>query len=170
MSTYNTNNITVNVNNFQPAYTALGLGTIPAGTSVANGVSTIEKALIASLMSSWPSTYPASAPNQTDDGIMEPWSANVSGTAPACIVNQITTDFNSWQLPYSSALLNQMAIQITTEIAANGGQTGNFYGQTNLAGSEKIYWGVAYTTAVVIGPPTNATGIIYAFTAVLGLD
>ncbi|MFZ6844160.1 hypothetical protein [Undibacterium sp. RuTC16W] len=170
MSTVQTTNINVNIINFQEAYTSLGMGTIPAGTSVANGVAAIEKALIANLMSKWPASYPASEPNQVDDGIMEPWSSNVAGTAPVCLVNQITTDFNSWQLPYNSDLLMQMGNEITTEIAANGGQTGYFYGQTSLAGSEKIYWGVAYATAVVIGPPSNATGVIYAFSAVLGLN
>ena len=170
MSNINEQNITVNVDNFQPAYTSLGLGQIPAGTSVANGVSTIEKALISNLMSKWPKSYPDSIPNQKNDGIMEPWSANVGDTAPACLVNQITTDFNSWQLPYNTATLNQMAKEITTSIASNGGQTGNFYGQTSLTSNEKVYWGVAFTTAVVIGPPSNSTGIIYAFTAVLGLE
>ncbi len=170
MSTISTTNITVNVNNLQPAYTALGLGPIPAGSTIANGVAAIKTALAKNLMTNWPSDYPASVPNQEDTGIMEPWSANVAGSAPACILQQLTTDFTSWQLPYSQVLLNQMAIQITTEIADNGGQTGHFYGQTRLSGSETIYWGVAFTTAVVIGPPTNATGIIYSFTAVLGLD
>lgn len=170
MSIFSTNNISVSINNFQPAYTALGLGTIPAGITVANGVAAIEKALIAGLMSKWPPTYPASVSRNVDDGIMEPWSANVGGTVPACIIQQLTTDFTSWELPYTSDLLRQIAKQITTEINANGGQTGYFYGQTSISGSETIYWGVAYTTAVVIGPPTNATGIIYSFTAVLGID
>ena len=171
MASYNSTNITVNVGNFQNAYSDLGLGTVPAGATIADGVKAIEKALIANLMSHWPANgYPASSANQTDDGIMEPWSANVGGTAPACVVQQLANNFNGWQLPYSTTLLNQIAIEITQNIASNGGMTGTFYGQTSLTPNETVYWGVAYTTAVVIGPPSNSTGIIYAFTAVLDLN
>jgi len=171
MSTYNSANITVNVDNFQQAYTDLGIGAIPAGTTIANGIKEIEKALIAKLMSGWPANgYPASDPNQRNEGIMEPWSDNVAGTAPFCVTQQLTSSFNGWQLPYSSGLVNQIAIEITQNIASNGGQTGTFYGQTSLTPNETIYWGVAFTTAVVTAPPSNSTGIIYAFTAVLDLN
>lgn len=170
MSRISVTNITVNVNSLQPAYTALGMGNVPAGSTIANGVTAIQKVLIGNLSSSWPTSYPAYESNQMNDGIMEPWSDNIAGSAPACVTQQIINSFNGWQLPYSTTAVNQIAIEITQNIASDGGQSGTFYGQTTLAGGgETLYWGVAYTTAVVIGPPSNATGVIYAFAGVLGI-
>lgn len=166
MSRVSETNITINVNALQPAYTATGLGTIPAGTSVANGVTALETNLAKKLASSWP--YGPDNPyvaNQTNEGVVEPWSANVAGTAPACVVQQIQTSFNGWQLPYSTAAVNQMAMEITTNIANNGGQLGTFFGQTTMGG-EKIYWGVAYIAVPV--DTNNTLGIVYAFTGALG--
>jgi len=166
MSSTSVNVITINVNALQPAYNNLGLGPIPAGTSVANGVAALEKILIATLAGSWPyAPGTPYVPNQTNDGIMEPWSANVGGTAPACVLQQIQTSLNGWQLPYSTAAINQMAIEITTNIANNGGQNGTFFGQTTM-GAEKLYWGVAYAAIPV--DTNNTLGIIYAFTGALG--
>lgn len=160
-------NNNVSVSALQPAYTASGLGPIPAGTSVANGVVKLEKILIGKLASGWPyGPDTAYVANQTNDGIVEPWTANVSGTAPACVVQAIQTSLNGWQLPYSSAAINQMAIEITTNIANNGGQAGTFFGQTTM-GAAKLYWGVAFAAIPV--DTNNTMGIIYAFTGALGL-
>jgi hypothetical protein len=166
----NTTVINVNVTNFQPCYNALGMGQIPPGTSVADGVTAIEKVLLANLQKNWPAKFPVYDTSQQGDGIMEPWSQNVGGTAPACVVQEITNYYNGWELPYTSDAVRQAAIEITQSIASNAGQAGYYYGHTTLAGGgEKLYWGVGYTTAVVIGPPTNATGVIYAFSAVLDI-
>lgn len=170
MSSISSTTINVNVQNLQPAYTALGMGNIPAGTSVAMGISGLEKTLLGNLANGWPSVFAPYASYQQNDGIMEPWSDNVGGTAPSCVTQQIISSFNGWELPYSSDAVNQIASEITQNIAANGGQTGTFYGRTALAGGETLYWGVSYATAVVIGPPTNATGIIYAFSAAIGFN
>ena len=171
MATYDSHDITVNINNFQQAYTDLGIGEIPAGTQIADGIKAIERALLTTLVSGWHTNgYPAIVANQQNDGIMEPWSDNVGGTAPRCVTQQLQNSFNGWGLPYSTDLVNQMAIEITQNIASNAGQTGTYYGRTSLTPNETIYWGVAFTTAVVTAPPSNSTGIIYAFTAVLDLN
>jgi|GEM_PF-3516834 len=168
MSKTTVNNINVSVNNFQPAYNSYGLGTIPAGTTVAQGVNTLQTAMDNTLMAKWPTSYPPANTNQIDHAIMEPWSDNVAGTAPKCATQAISLDFTSWNLPYSTAAVTQMAKEITQQIANNGGEAGQFYGQTPLAGSEILYWGVAFATAVVIEPDT--TGILYSFTATLGIE
>jgi hypothetical protein len=170
MSSVSVTQINVDVNNLQPAYSALGMGSVPAGTTIANGVAAIEKVLIANLASGWPAAFAPYLSYQMADGIMEPWTANVPGSAPACVTQQLINSFNGWQLPYSTTAINQIAIEITQQIGSNGGQAGTFYGQTTLAGGgETLYWGVAYTTAVVVGPPDNSVGIIYAFSGSLGL-
>jgi hypothetical protein len=161
--------INCNVTNLQPSYTSLNLGPIPAGTTTDQAAKTVRKALVDLMDTNWPATYPSVPSNQQDSGIMQPWADNVSGTAPACAVAQITTDFKAWSLPFDKNTFSAMAVQITTEIAAQGGDTGTFYGQTNISGSETIYWGVGYTTAVVIDDP-ETTGIIYSFRAVLGIN
>lgn len=167
MSKTTVNNVNVSVYNFQAAYTAYGLGTIPAGTSVAAGVGTIQKAMDNVLKTQWPASYPTFVPNQVDHAIMEPWKDNIGGTAPRCATQAITLDFTSWNLPFSTAAVTQIAKEITQQIANNGGQTGTFYGQTPLTSSETLFWGVAFATAVVIEP--DVTGILYSFTAALGL-
>jgi hypothetical protein len=166
MSTTTVNEINIDVNALQPAYNNVGLGPIPPGTSVANGVAALEKILIGMLASSWPyAPDTAYVANQTNDGIMEPWTSVVGGTAPSCVVQQIQTSLDGWQLPYSPAAIQQMAIEITTNIANNGGQKGSYFGQTSM-GAEKLYWGVAYAAIPV--DTNNTQGIIYAFTGALG--
>jgi hypothetical protein len=169
MATYNINTTIVNVNQLAPAYQSLGLGPIPPGTTAADGVAAVETKLKANLATSWTgANFPTLPSFQQDVGLMGPWSSNVSGTAPACLVQQITQDFNSWSLPNDQTTINQMATQITTEISANGGITGTFLGRSRLGGSEEIDWGVAFTTGVIVDNPEE-NGIIYAFGAVLNV-
>jgi hypothetical protein len=169
MAKISVTNITVNVNEYAAAYKANGLGDIPAGTTVSDVVGNIDKKLKKDLAASWPSAFEPYASYQTDNAIMAPWKNNVGGQAPKCVTDAITQDFSSWELPVDKATITGMAKQITQEIANNGGLTGTFYGKHQLGGAETIYWGVAFTTAPVINNPEEM-GIIYAFSAVLGLN
>src|ERR1700740_1000466 len=99
MSTINETQININVTNLQPNYTALGMGSVPPGTTLAAGISAIEKVLIAQLASSWPATAAPYVPTQTNDGIMEPLTAAVAGSVPACVTQQIINSLNGWNLP-----------------------------------------------------------------------
>lgn len=169
MARISVTNITVNVNEFAAVYRANGLGDIPAGTTVSDVVGLIETKLKKELAASWPSAFEAYVSYQTDNAIMAPWKSNVAGQAPKCTTDAIKQDFGSWSLPVDEDTITNMAKQITQEIANNGGLTGTFYGKHQLGGAETIYWGVAFTTAPVIDIPKEM-GVIYAFSAVLGLN
>ncbi|WP_353780097.1 hypothetical protein [Winogradskyella sp. 3972H.M.0a.05] len=169
MAKVSVTNITVNVNEFQEAYSRLGLGQIPAGVTVSTVVSKIEAKLAKDLSGSWPDAFPAYASYQEDSAIMAPWKANVAGKAPKCVTQAITQDFTSWDLPVDTNTITEMAKQITQEVANNGGLSGTFYGRSQLGGAETLYWGVGFATAPVINQPEEM-GIIYVFSAVLGLN
>jgi hypothetical protein len=166
MATINETNITVNVNNFQSSYTALGLGPVPPGTTADLACTTIETQLKKNLVTNWNPAAPPLDPTQVDTAIMQPYTAVVAGTAPPCVVQQLNLDFSNWALPVVNTLFTSIAMEITMGIVNQGGLTGGFSGKTVIAGSEVIYWSVAYTTAVVIDNPSTV-GVIYAFGAVL---
>lgn len=159
----------VNANSVQPSLSALGEGTLPAGTTADAAVAIVENVLAKKLQGDWPSTYPDYETDQQDQGIMGPWNANVAGAAPQCVVQQLTGDFNAWELPSDDTTINAIATQITQEISSNGGLSGTFYGRTRVGGSETIYWGVAFATGAIQDNP-EVLGIIYVFTAQLGVN
>ncbi len=158
-----------NVYEMQPTFSQLGMGPVPAGITADAGVSLVQKQLFKNLSASWPATAPQYDPTQQDQGIMGPWTDNVGGTAPPCVVQAITTDFNAWSLPVDTGTVNEMAQQITQEISNNGGLTGQFFGKTRLGGSETLYWGVGYATGPIQDSP-EVLGVIYVFAAVFGVN
>jgi hypothetical protein len=163
--------ITNNINNptMQGTYNSLGLGPIPAGTTADAAVTAVEKVLFKNLQTGWPSTAAPYDPTQQDSGIMGPWSDNVAGTAPPCVVQQVTLDFNSWGLPNDPPTISAIGSEITQQISDNGGLTGVFYGKQRLGGSETIYWGVGFATGVIVDSPEEF-GIIYVFAAAFGIN
>jgi len=163
-----TTNITVNVINFQPAYTSLGLGPIPAGVTTAAAVTTIQKALGKKLGSKWPSAYEPYNSAQEDSAVLAPWKNSIPGTAPKCATDAIALDFEAWGLPVDHPAITLIAKEITQQISNHGGNTGVFYGKSRIAGAETIQWGVSFTTAIVINKPEEK-GILYAFSAVLSI-
>lgn len=165
MAQVNVTNITVNVNNFQSTYNNLGLGPIPAGTTVSDAVSKIQSVLSGLLVKQWPASFPSNDAAQEDSAIMAPWSANVPGSAPDCVTQAIGLDFKNWDLPSDNGTITSMAQEITQQISNHGGEKGTFYGQTKIA-SSRIYWGVAFASSIVVDNPEEL-GIIYAFTAVV---
>jgi hypothetical protein len=123
--------------------------------------------LKSSLANNWPSSWPSYDDTQVDSGIMEPWSGNVSGSAPQCVTDQITLDFNSWSFPNDQAMITQMAKEITQQISASGGNTGVFSGKARRGASTTLYWRVSYTTGIAIDDP-ETMGVFYGFCAVMG--
>lgn len=161
-------NITVNVNNFQSAYNHFKLGPIPPNTNVDHAVASIEKALKTELSKNWPKANPSPS-YAPDAAIMAPWKANVPGTAPKCVIDAITQNFDSWGLPVDKNAIQTMAKQITQEISNSAGLNGYFYGQSSLGASQTIYWGISYISVIVVDKPEEY-GIIYGFSASLGLN
>jgi hypothetical protein len=159
----------INVTSMQPTYTALGLGPIPAGTLADAAVATVEKQLFKNLQASWPASAPTYDPTQQDSGIMGPWSGNVAGTAPPCVVQQITLDFNSWALPNDQNAITSMAEEITQQIQNNGGLSGQFYGKTRVGGSMTLYWAVGFGTGAIADNPEEL-GIIFVYSAALAVN
>ncbi len=168
MAKVSVTNITVNVNKFQPAYNHFGLGPIPAGTKIDQAVATIQRQLKKELSDNWPKANP-SPKYSPDAAIMAPWKNNVAGTAPKCVTDAISQDFTTWGLPVDKNTITEMAKQITQEISNSAGLNGYYYGQSALGASETIYWGVSYISAVVVDKPEEY-GIIFAFSASLGLN
>jgi hypothetical protein len=165
MSTTNTTTVNVtNVTVMQAAYTEAGLGQIPAGTTPDAAVQGLETALFAAMQKGWPAgygTYPTG--NQTS-GIAQPWSSNVAGTAPKCVVQAITQAFTGWGLPVDAATITLMAQTITQGIANNAGNFGTFPGLHRIGGVT-IYWSVGFVAAPVEDGPPSVNGIIYTFCA-----
>ncbi len=160
-------NVTViNVNLLQPVYNSLNMGQIPAGTTPDAATAQILKTLRNSLADNWPTTWPAFDVSQADAGIMQPWSENVAGSAPKCVTDQITLDFNAWSFPNDPAMVTQMAKEITEQIGASGGNTGVFSGKARRGAASTMYWRVGFTTGIVIDDPFTL-GVFYAFCGVM---
>jgi hypothetical protein len=166
---------TVNVTNvfaMQPAYTQLGMGPIPDGITLSKAVTLLKNALSTKLLAQWPSSVPPIG-TQQDSGIMGPWSDNIAGSAPSCVVQQITGDFSAWELPSDPTTVNAIAQQITQEISSQGGIAGVFVGETPVGANESIFWGVGYGTCAVSNPSgggPDEVGVVYLFAAQLGLN
>jgi hypothetical protein len=161
--------INVNVNNFQAAYTNLGLGPIPAGTTLDSVVKDIKVKLTDNLEKSWPKKYEPYTAEQVDGAIMTPWKDNIPGTAPQCVLDAISLDFEAWGLPVDTKTITLMAKEITQQISNKGGEYGTFYGKSHIAAAETIQWGLSFVTAIVVDKPEQI-GIIYSFSAVLSLS
>jgi hypothetical protein len=159
----------ININEMQPMYASLGLGQIPAGTLADVAVLAVETQLTSNLAAEWTQAGRTSPGINVSSGIMGPWSADVGGTAPTCVVQQLTENFNDWSLPNDQSAISSIASEITENIAVNGGLPGTFLGLTREGGSEAVLWGVAYTTGVIVDNPLML-GVIYTFEAVLSLD
>lgn len=164
-----TNVTIVNIQSLQSSYNQYGLGQLPAGITPDDAVGSLQQAEVAAMQKNWPAKFLPFDGSQVDKGIMGPWTENVAGTAPPCLVAQIKQDFSSWELPGDMSTINAMAMQITQEIASgSGGRSGGqFYGKHNI-GAETIYWSVGYAAGVIADTPQE-TGIIYAFAVVFGL-
>jgi hypothetical protein len=164
----NTTNVTVvNVYVLQPVYDSLNMGPIPPGTTPDAATASILAKLRTSVTTNWPAAWPAYDDTQVDAGIMQPWSGNVGGSAPQCVVDQITLDFNSWSFPNDGAMITQMAKEITEQVSASGGNTGVFDGKARRGAATTLYWRVSYTTGIAIDNP-ETLGVFYGFCAVLG--
>ena len=155
-------------------FKAAGLAPPPPGTDPSTQLNlTLWPGLSSKLQGGWPTDWPAYDTSNEDRGIMGPWTANVAGAAPSCLVNQIAMDLGNWGFPVEQNTVNAMASQITEEVSVRGGTSGTFYGHSQVAGSEIIYWGVAFGTAGLTsstGGAASEMGIIYVFSAALGMD
>ena len=166
------NDTTVNVTNiyvFQSVYESLGMGQVPPGTTPDNAVKAILEQLKKNVAQDWPGSFPPYDDSQVDMGVMQPWSDNIPGSAPQCVIDQITGDFNSWDLPNDQAMIKQMAQEITEHIGAQVGTTETFDGKKRLGGTVEIFWRVAYATGPVVDNPLTL-GIFYSFCAVTSLQ
>ena len=163
-----TTNVTViNVRILQPVYDSLNMGQIPSGTTPDSATAAILTKIKNNVTADWPSAWPAFDSTQVDSGIMQPWSGNVPGTAPKCVTDQITLDFNSWSFPNDQAMIKQMAEEVTEQVGASGGNWGVFSGKARRGAASTIYWRVGYTTGIVIDNP-ETLGVFYGFAAVMG--
>ena len=162
----------VTINNsasMQPTYTALGMGDVPAGITADAAVTAVQTKLLSNIQAKWPKTWPDPL-TDTDVGAMGPWDDNVAGTAPPCLVKKLQLDFTGWGLPVVQTVINQMAEEITEQVSSRGGLSGMFFGKTAVGGSETIYWAVGFGTGTLEDGPPAVLGIIYVFTAALGVN
>jgi len=169
------NSVTINNTiSMQNSYDQLGLGPIPPGTTADSAVKTVQTSLFTTLNANWPKGFPPLADtSQHDQGIMGPWSDNIPGSAPSCVVQQLSQDFKSWEMPVDTNTINTMAAQITQEISSNGGVSGTFFGRSQIGGSETVHWGVGFATGAIADGPDGGTeelGIIYVITAQLDVN
>jgi hypothetical protein len=166
-----TNVTIVNIESLNATCQQLGMQPLPPGTPLDKGVKQVWDALNTAMATKWAKVYPSvTAPAESDSGVMGPWSDNVPGTAPQCLTGKVGEDFKSWGLPVDDPAIEQMAVQITQEISSQGGAAGTFVGQSQVGGSETIYWAVGYGTGAIADGPPEMLGVIYTFMATLSVE
>jgi hypothetical protein len=154
----------------QPSYASLGLGTISADQSSAVVIKGLQDKLLTKLTAQWTASgYPAFTHTE-NRGVMGPWDNSQTNTAPACLVQELTSNFSDWGIPTDPNAINQIAKAITEGVGDNGNLGGTFLGTSSISPSEGIDWGVGYATGDVASgsegtPPT--LGVIFVFIAML---
>jgi hypothetical protein len=160
------NNITIQ--QVQPSYTTYGMGTIPANMAIPRAIANLMTTQVTDIQNGWPASFPAFTSFQSDSGIMGPYTSSAGPViAPPCVVQQITVDFQSWNLPLDNTAINQMAKQMVNELVSRGGFVSTSYGITPIGTNQNLYWGVSLITQI-INNTTMEEGVIYGFAAVLG--
>ena len=159
----------VNVQSMQPSYSALGLGTISADQSSAKVILALQSALLAKLTAQWTAAAYPPFTSTENRGIMGPWDNSQVDTAPACLVQQLNSNFADWGIPTDPNAIDEIAKAITEGLGSNGNIGGTFLGTSSISPSEGIDWGVGYATGDITSgsegnPPT--LGVIYVFIAV----
>jgi len=141
-----------------------GMTPIPAGTPVTQAAQQFSQFLQGELTKKWKTQFPSNDPAGSDNGYMEPLTANIPGTAPKCVVDQITNDLDAWELPTSSEAATKIAKMITGELSAQGGVLGFQQGRTQVTSNETILWMVGYGSFDVT---QTEQGVVYVFSAAL---
>lgn len=167
MSRTDVTNITV-VNNTQfieqvnSAGKTNGMTPVPNDTPVTKAAQAYETSLIDALTKAWAAKFPNLDPNDIDSGLMQPYSANVGGTAPQCALDLITQDFQNWNIPTESKAQEQIAKTITEHLQSNGGVTSSASGSFQVNSNQSIAWMARFGEFSVTA---SQNGVIYAFTA-----
>lgn len=166
-------NTTIYVNSLNAQMKALGLSPVPTGDPVPKLTQTALGQMRAKLLENFGTTFdgvdlPAS---NHDGGYVGPLSANKAGQAPACVVDQIQADFDSWGLPKNvfpkGEGPEEMAKQISDHISSKGGQPGFFSGTRQITSSEDLFWMVGWLTVNIT---QDELGILYVFAATVGIQ
>lgn len=158
-TTINVTNITI----IAPAYQAIVGSPVPQGAGVIDLIRAMETAQTAKLKADW-SRGPY--PGQALSAIMGPWSPDLAGTAPACVVQELTTSFEGWGIPTDGA--TQIAVEITTQIGSNGGFSEEFFGRWSEGVNAELDYGLEYGILPIDEQGTQ--GVIYSFSAALVAD
>lgn len=106
----------------------------------------------------WPDLTAAGA----DNGCVQ---AYVTGSSSvACVVDRLTSDFNTWEISADPTTIQQMANTIALNIQGQMGLAGSASGHHALNMNQSINWAVAYGLFQI---DVNNQGLIYAYTAAL---
>ncbi len=174
MSQTSVTNIQVNdsttfINQAQAAGTTVGMGTLPAGSTVPQAAHQFEQALMAKLLKDFASTFPSvTLPgSNTDNGYMGPFTSAISGTAPQCVVQQVSADFSRWGLPTNTSVPSTIGQTVTNEMTYQGGVPNFSSGTYQVSSSENIYWMAGYSAFDVT---QSELGCIYVLAAAVGFN
>lgn len=164
----NTVNITIYNNSVNAALRATGLKPVPNGdpvpTMTQKALGQMETLLTTKFNKIFPDNkLPGS---NIDGGYMGPLSVVKMGKAPACAVQQISDDFESWGMA-SSGVPTEIAKQVTNHIVNQGGQAGFISGTHQLTSASNLYWMAGYLS---INITQHEQGILYVFGASEGLN
>jgi len=170
MSHKSVTNITVTnsnvfINQVQAAGSSIGMGTLPAGSTVTQAAQQYEKSLMQQLLKQFATTFPGVNPgSNTDNGYMGPFTNSIQGTSPTCIANQITQDFSNWGLPTNTKLPSTIGLTVTNEMTYQGGVTNSSSGTYQVTSNESICWMAWYGAFDVT---QSELGCVYVFAAAL---
>ncbi|MBO6606410.1 hypothetical protein [Psychroserpens sp.] len=163
-----TTNINIYFNSVNAALKVAGLKPIKPGDTVPTLTQKALSQMEGMLTTKFNKTFPNNQlPNSNiDGGYMGPLSSVRMGTAPACAVQQIADDFESWGIS-SSGVPTEIAKQVTNHIVNQGGQAGFISGTHQLTSAENLYWMAGYLS---INITQHEQGILYVFGASEGLN
>lgn len=161
-----TNNSTA-VSQLNNAGQSVGMQPVSENTPVTQAAQQFEQSLMSTLTTTqWAKEFPnVTLPaTNTDNGYMGPFTSDIVGTAPQCIVTQVGQDFSNWGLPTNTTLPTTIATTVANELVFQGGVQ-NFIGGTfQVSSNENICWLAGYGSFDVT---QSELGVVWVFAAAL---
>lgn len=165
-SSVTVDNTDIFVEQMNTVITQSGLQPLPAGTTADDAADKALALVRTKTQTQFATDFAGTAlpPSNIDGGFMQPYSANVAGTAPQCVLDQVTMDLTNWNLPLTNDIPTAIAKTITSELSFQAGDLGFSSGTVELGPLETVLWVAGYVEYDV----TQTTkGVVYAFTAAM---
>ncbi|MCW3083302.1 MAG: hypothetical protein JWP12_668 [Bacteroidetes bacterium] len=104
----------------------------------------------------------------SDSGLVQNYCNDALQGLPQ-LTTQIQQNFDTWQIPSTTQVINNMATTIANEIVEKAGGPSFSHGVYSLTNSQTLYWVVSYGVFDVSVQPTTQA-LVYAFAVALVMD